>query len=560
MAGFTDAQNNQLRGPLTTDNWVSAQIKKLSRIGMKYDDMVIRNSRAVGIAEDQFGYKYNPNAPDHDDMWYTFAALSLTDTSMKKNVAFFDKKYKQKRNDLRMFALQDEIEDILDILTDEAIVYDTKNLMAYPAFLSGEIDDKLRQSLELNYKKIYQYFNFHDGQSAWNYFRKWLIDGFLAFEIIYDKPQKNIIGFKELDPISLVPGLDKKTNKKIYIQNKGTGAKERLLYDSQVIYISFSSVNSVSRVSYVERLVRSFNLLRIMEHTRIIWAVTNSSFKTKFIIPVGGKSKTRAKQSLAQLMHNYREVIDFDYQSGELQINGKPMLPFNKEYWLPQKDGDTPEIDTIGGEGPELSDTDALKWFADKLKMVSKIPFSRFDQDSPAGYEMAAEGMMRDEIRFSKFITRLRSIFQEILVKPLYIQMVLSHPELEDDESFKVNTSIRFNKENVFEEMKQQELTQKRIEFIGTLKDGLTEMAPDMTEVPFFDLDFLIQRFGNFDADDLKTNEIYKEIKKLVKEGYDKKDAKKIAFGEPKAKFQKVNPEDTGGGLAMGVGGTTSGY
>ena len=129
-----------------------------------------------------------------------------------------------------------------------------------------------------------------------------------------------------------MPGIDTDTGKKQWVQYKGQGAKERKLWDSQIIYLSYSQVNSPMRISYVERLIRSFNLLRIMETTRIIWAVSNSSFKTQFIIPVGGKSKTRAKQSLAQLMNSYREVVDFNQESGEIQTNGKPMMPFNKEY------------------------------------------------------------------------------------------------------------------------------------------------------------------------------------------------------------------------------------
>ena len=122
-------------------------------------------------------------------------------------------------------------------------------------------------------------------------------------------------------------------------------------------------------------------------------------------------------------MNSYREVVDFNYESGEIQTNGKPMMPFNKEYWLPSKDGEQPEISTIGGDGPDLGDTESLKYFADKLKLASKIPFSRFDKEGGSSYDMDASGMLRDEIKFSKFIDRLRSIFQEILIKPVYLQM-----------------------------------------------------------------------------------------------------------------------------------------
>ena len=480
MAGFTDR-----KGSLSRDNFVTKRLKQLSKLGMEYDDMILRNSRAVGLSEDKIGYSFNPMGADNDDMYYAFAALSMSDTTLRKNISFYDKSYPKKRDQLRIFAVQDEIEEILDTIADESIVFDDSNFLAYPQY-NGEIKSEIREVMQDVYNKIYTYFGFNDGLTAWNYYRKWLIDGYLAFEIIYNDTQDQIIGFKELDPVSLIPVIDDQTNKKMWIQYKGQGVKERKLYDSQVIYISYSSVNSPNRVSYAERLVRSFNLLRIMEQSRIIWAVTNASWKMKFIIPVGGKSKTRAKQSLSQLMHNYREIIDFDYDSGELSVNGKPMMQFSKEYWLPSKDGEEPQIEPMGGDGPDLSDTETLKYFSDKLKLASKIPFSRFDVDSPATYEIAAEGMLREEIKFAKFINRLRSIWQEILVKPTYIQMVLDNPALGDDFNFKSNFTIKFNKENVFEEMKSMDLATKRIEFITTLKDSLVQQDADLNEISYF--------------------------------------------------------------------------
>ena len=307
MAGFTDR-----RGSLTEGNPVRKILKDLSNLGMAYDDMIIRNSRAIGFTENQIGYGFmNPMGSDADDMYAAFAALSLTDTSLKKNISYFDKDYAKKRDQLRTFAVQDEIEDILDIITDEAIVFDESNYFAYGNF-NGEISNAIEEEIGDVYNNIYNYFGFNDAIQPWNYFRKWLVDGFLAFEIVYNDKQTEIIGFKELDPISLMPGVDTDTGKKLWVQYKGGGAKERKLWDSQIIYLSYSQVNSPQRISYVERLIRSFNLLRVMETTRIIWAVSNASFKTQFIIPVGGKSKTRAKQSLAQLMNSYREVVDFN--------------------------------------------------------------------------------------------------------------------------------------------------------------------------------------------------------------------------------------------------------
>ena len=538
MAGFTDR-----RGPLSTGNPVRKLLKDLSNLGMAYDDMIIRNSRAVGFTENQMGYSFNPMGSDGDDMYGAFAALSLTDTNMKKNIAFFDQDYTRKRDQLRTFAVQDEIEDILDVLTDEAIVFDESNYMAYADF-NGHIGESIEEEIADVYNNIYNYFGFNDSVAPWNYFRKWLIDGYLAFEIVYNDKQTEIIGFKELDPISLMPGIDTDDGKKVWIQYKGEGAKERTLWDSQIIYISYSQVNSPMRISYTERLIRSFNLLRIMEHSRIIWAVSNASFKTQFTIPVGGKSKTRAKQSLSTLMNSYREVVDFNFESGEIQTNGKPMMPFNKEYWLPSKEGETPEITTIGGDGPDLGDTESLKYFSDKLQLASKIPFSRFDREGGNTYDMEASGMLRDEIKFGRFVSRLRSIFQEILVKPVYLQMCLNHPELKNDIAFKSGLGLDFIKDNVFEEMKEMELQTKRVDFIGNLKTQLSTMGPDMEEIPYFDLGFLIKRYGGFTRDDIKANARAKEREELTKAGYKEEDIEKILLGANPNDFKPEKKSD----------------
>lgn len=536
MAGFT--QRNNTFGK--NINPVKKILKDLSSLGMSYDDMVIRNSRSIGYTENEHGYT-NSILSNSDDMYSLFASLSLTDTNLNKNISYFDKNYKNKREQLRSYALQDEIEEILDVITDEAIVFDSSNFCAYANF-SGDIGSNIEDELDDVYNDIYNYFGFNNALTIWNFFRKWLIDGYLSFEIIYDDDQKNIIGFKELDPTSLVPIVDTKTRKKAWVQYKGDGSKERTLWDSQIIYISYSHINAPNRVSYVERLIRSFNLLRIMEHTRIIWAVTNSSFKTQFTIPVGGKSKTRAKQSLATLMSSYREVVDFNQDSGEIKSNGKPMMPFNKEYWLPSKEGETPDIQTIGGDGPSLGDTEAIRWFSDKLKIASKIPFSRFEREGSSTYNLEASGMLRDEIKFSKFVTRLRSIFQEILIKPVYLQMCLNNPELKDDTAFASGVGLKFLKDNVFEELKEMELQTRRVDFIGNLKTQLSTMDSEMNEIPFFDLGWLIKRYGGFTRDDLRANRKAKKRTELLDQGYSEEDVNKILSGASKDDFEPEEP------------------
>jgi hypothetical protein len=147
--------------------------------------------------------------------------------------------------------------------------------------------------------------------------------------------------------------------------------------------------------------------------------------------------------------------------------------------------------------------------------MDSKIPYARFASRAagPVNYQIGIDQLERDEIRFEKFLRRLRSIFQEILVKPLYIQMCLDFPELSRDRSFKANLGLDFHRESEFEEMVQLTNFTKRSEFIKGLGELKVKVGEE--EKAYFDNDYLIQRFLGLTPDQIATNESY--LKKEAK-------------------------------------------
>jgi hypothetical protein len=128
--------------------------------------------------------------------------------------------------------------------------------------------------------------------------------------------------------------------------------RERTLLDSQIIYIKYEDTGVSGRQSYLERLIRPFNIYRIVEQAQVIWTVTQSSFKTMFTIPIAGMNKAKGMQTLSQAMNRYKEDISFNTETGELQVNGKMNMPFNKEYWMPENEHGKPEIETLVDNGP----------------------------------------------------------------------------------------------------------------------------------------------------------------------------------------------------------------
>lgn len=483
-----------------------------SRYGMNYDDDVIGNMRALP-ADPKILPK--PVQMINSNIYSTLSSKWQVKSNAEKD--FYEKDLPIKRESLRKLALQPELEDILDTMTNECVVYDSDNAYFAEPFVDDKalkdfkegVQKKIRESVESNYYRFYKMLNWK--YNAWDDFKRFLIEGSLAWEIIYDsleKPHK-IIGLIPLDPATLTKSYN---NGKIYwIQFKGITGKERKLLDAQVIYIQYQE-NVVARQSYLERLIRPYNVYRIIEQAQIIWTITNASYKMKFTIPVQGMNKTNGMQTLRSAMQRYREDIKFNSDSGELTINGQTNLPFNKEYWFPETDSGSPQVETIGGDGPDLNDYSQLKFFKNQLYKMSKIPLSRFDDDSgQTFFGTDVTSMARDEINFGRFVTRLRNVFSRILIKPMQLQLALDIPEVREMPEILDAIQLRWQSYNLFEEMFEQEIMQKRVEFIQMMKDSLVDMDTQGNEVKFFSSEFLVRKYLKLSDADLKLNKKYSE-------------------------------------------------
>jgi len=505
MAGFI----NRLSTGRAIDVMRSS-LAKFARLGIRYDDMVIKNSYALG-AKEGAAMRAGTGADDEDFIY----SLAQQDTGNSKYIAYYSKDYTARRDFLRSFASNSEIETILEIVTDECIVLDEQQRFCYPSNIEGAKED-IQQLFEDNFDKLYNYWKFNDANGAWDLMKQFLTDGIIAFEIVWDDQKKRIIGFKELDAATLEPAVEQDETGKmrsVWYQFKDDPKLMKKLLDVQIIYISFAK-DGMNRFSYLERLVRSFNLMRVMETTRVSWAVMNSSFRMKMVVPTGTKSKQKAHQSIAAIQNYYKEDARLDNESGELTVNGKANIPFYKNYVFPSKNGEQIDIAAVGGDGPELTEMGVVEYFRNKLKEDSRIPLSRFSsggQPSGSTYSQDNSNVERDEIRFGRFINRLRSLFQEIMMKPLYLQMIMDKPELADDELFKSKVGIRFNKDNYFDQIKQQEINTKQSAFV----EAIAAVVGTDGE-PFFDKDTLIKFYMQFPPELLEMNEI---AKKKAKEG-----------------------------------------
>ena len=524
----------------------------LSHYGMNYDDKVFKNMQA--IPADKMLQPKEEVGILQQNLYGSW--LNNWKIKPDEEKTFSEKTFDQKRQILRQMAIQPELEDILDVMTNESIVYDDEEAYICTPYLdNGLIQDlneknaeEIDKCINASFYKLYLLLDWKN--RAWDIYKRYLIEGVLAYEIVYDNLEypKSIINIIDLDPATLTK--DVKDGITYWIQFKGVTGRERVLLDAQVIYIKYEDSGVSTRQSYLERLIRPFNIYRIVEQAQVIWTVTQSSFKTLFTIPIGAMNRAKGMQTLASTMNRYKEDISFNVETGELQVNGRPNMPFNKEYWLPQNDSGKPEIETLVDNGPQLNDSDQIKWFETKLYKMSKIPINRFDKESQTTwFGTDPTQAMRDEIDFARFINRLRNNFGLILLKPLRIQLTLSIPDIKNDKRILDSVSLRWNSYNLFEEMMNIEVMTKRVEFISTMKESLASTDSEGNDIPFFSMKFLIQKYLKMSEADFELNEKFKKEEKLEGSGSESgdEDTEELGGGEENEEESSGGEEDNGG-------------
>lgn len=483
---------------------------KLSHYGMNWSDKV--NKNMVAVPADKL-----LQSDDEKMMLNGSLYNGLMDNWKSKpeeDKPFREKTLEQKRDTLRTLAMQPELEDILDIMCNEAIVYDSDEVYIGTPYidtavlqtLNEESIKSIQNCIDTSFYKIYMLLDWK--KRAWDVFKRWLIDGVVAYEIIYDDLSNphTIIGIVDVDPATLTRSVS--NGVVTWTQFKGVLGQERQLLDSQIIYIKYEDSGVVERQSYLERLIRPFNIYRIIEQAQLIWTVTQASFKTMFRIPINGMNRAKGMQTLNSAMNRYKEDISFNTETGELLVNGKANLPFNKEYWMPENENGTPEIETITDQGPSLNDNDQLKYHLSKLYKMSKIPENRFDKEAASTwFGTDPTQTLRDEINFGRFVSRLQNNFATIIIKPIQIQLVLSIPEMKNDKRILDAIGFKYNTYNQFSEMMDIEVDNKRMEYIQILRDAFLSTDAEGNEKRFFSDKFLITRYLKMSEADLEWNE-----------------------------------------------------
>jgi hypothetical protein len=235
----------------------------------------------------------------------------------------------------------------------------------------------------------------------------------------------------------------------------------------------------------------------------------NAQKRIKVGIPVGGISQDKARARVNEVKAEWNEETYIDDISGEVVVNGNPKFSFTKTHFFPKRDNGEMTIEEMATEGYDMSDITPLKYFWRRFILDTKIPPNRFNLDiagdtaHPLGGDDAS--ITREEYAFNRFISRLRNIFREILLKPLWIQVCIMMPEFSNSELLKQFLGIVYNEENSFVEAKKRTALKQGAEIIGILS------SIQLGDKPYFSMKFLVEKYLGMSEEELALNEKYKQ-------------------------------------------------
>jgi hypothetical protein len=382
----------------------------------------------------------------------------------------------------REMSMQPELETAIDEIVNEAIVNDDSE--------SGvELDtDELKQPENIK-KKIREEFDYvlkllDFGNMGHELFRRWYTDGRLFYHVIIDdkSPQKGIQELRYIDPrrIRKIREIQKakdtesgmeiiKSMKEYYLYNERgmIGAHSNL--GTKIAIDAVVNVNSglmdskrAMVLSYLHKAIKPLNQVRMVEDATVIYRLSRAPERRVFYIDVGNMPTIKAEQYLRDVMVKYRNKLVYDSSTGEIKDDRKH-LSMLEDFWLPRREGGKgTEITTLPG-GMNLGELEDVKYFEKKLYKALGVPMSRLEQSQGFSLGRSTE-ITRDELKFTKFVNRLRNKFSTLFDELLKLQLVLKKICTEEEwKEFKENIWYDFKKDNNFTELKEAELLQNRI-------------------------------------------------------------------------------------------------
>jgi len=490
--------------------------------------------------------------PQHDD-----GALDIAGTPGGAYGTYLDMEGAAKNemdliNRYRQMSLYPEAELAIDDIVNEAIVADREespvSINLENINLSPDIKDKISE----NFQDIVKLLRFRD--TGYDTFKKWYVDGRLYYHIIIDQenPKKGILELRPIDSMKIKkvrqvlppkdpsqPTMMPRTEEYFAFNEGGMdglkgGEIVRIAPDS-IAYCHSGLLNEDKRMvlSYLHKAIKPLNQLRMIEDAVVIYRISRAPERRIFYIDVGNLPKVKAEQYLRDIMTRYKNKMVYDADTGELRDDRKHMSML-EDYWLPRREGGRgTEITTLPG-GENLGELEDVLYFQKKLYKALNVPSSRLDQES--GFVLGrAQEISRDEVKFTRFIERLRNrfshLFNSCLEKQLILKGILT---LNDWRSIETSIHYEWQTDSQFAELKEAEMLTERLNLLQSMNYA------DEIVGTFYSKEYIRKRILKQTAEEIKDIDQQIENEAAVE-----------PEGEEEDQYQSFVPKGKGNGKFM---------
>ena len=405
----------------------------------------------------------------------------------------------------REMALHPECDAAIEDVVNEAIVSDLYDSPVEIELTNVNASDKLKQKIRDEFRYIKEIMDFD--KKSHEIFRNWYVDGRLYYLKVIDikRPQDGIQEIRYIDPmkIKFVREERKSSKNNLVTIQSPTDVKKDIYPEIDEYYVytpkpnyptgTFSSAgntkgslkiakdsvtyvtsglfdrNKGTCLSYLHKAIKALNQLRMIEDSLVIYRLSRAPERRIFYIDVGNLPKVKAEQYLKEVMSRYRNKLVYDANTGEVRDDRK-FMSMMEDFWLPRREGGRgTEITTLPG-GQNLGELSDVEYFQKKLYRALGVPESRIASDGGFNLGRSSE-ILRDELKFAKFVGRLRKRFANMFSDMLKTQLILKNIVSPEDWD-KINDHIQYDflYDNQFAELKESELLNERLGLVATME------------------------------------------------------------------------------------------
>tara|TARA_A100001388_G_scaffold68964_1_gene48845 strand:- start:1785 stop:3461 length:1677 start_codon:yes stop_codon:yes gene_type:complete len=349
--------------------------------------------------------------------------------------------------------------------------------------------DSIKKQMKEEFENVVSMLNFTE--LGHDIFRRWYVDGRIYYHLVVNEDNLKL-GIQEIRPIDAAKVRKVKQVKKKKDPETGASLVEKVNeffvyqekpggYNAQGIKLSPDSVCYVTSgllsedkkkvVSFLHKALKPINQLRMMEDSLVIYRLARAPERRIFYIDVGNLPRGKAEQYMKDIMARYRNKLVYDAKTGDIRDDRKHMSML-EDFWLPRREGGRgTQIDTLAG-GENLGQIDDIIYFQKRLYRSLNVPINRLEQEAEFSLGRSSE-ISRDELKFQKFIDRLRKRFSKLFLEILKKQLILKGIITEEDwNSWKNDIIVDYIRDNHFTELKDAEMLRERIQTLETMKNA----------------------------------------------------------------------------------------